>query len=120
MEDFKQCWLVLFTLSFIHFLANTKVELPGIVQEECVIVQTFREFVDYLKSQTGITEERINAVVNTISYDKSAVTAVAKHRWISPSESDYSQPVLKYRSHPVAHAHWNSADACRPKGYRIR
>lgn len=52
LEDFKQCWLVLFTLSFIHFLANTKVELPGIVQEECVIVQTFREFVDYLKSQS--------------------------------------------------------------------
>lgn len=69
LEDFRQCWLVLFTLSFIHFLAKTKAELPGIVQEEGVIVQSFREFIDFLKSQTGITEERINAIVNIISYD---------------------------------------------------
>lgn len=55
--------------SFIHFLAKTKAELPGIVQEEGVIVQSFREFIDFLKSQTGITEERINAIVNIISYD---------------------------------------------------
>ena len=73
LEDFKQCWLVLFALSFIHFLAMTKIKVPGIAQEEGVIVQSFREFIDFLKSQTGITEERINAIVNTISYDPALI-----------------------------------------------
>ena len=69
IKDFKQFWVAIATLTFIHMTACLKSGVQGADVEEAVLVKSPSEFAQIINDKTEISIESISAIINLLTYN---------------------------------------------------
>ena len=69
IKDFKQFWIAVATLSFIHMTACLKSGVQGAAVEDAVIVKSSSEFVQIIVDKTGSAIDNIAAILQLLTYN---------------------------------------------------
>lgn len=69
MAEYKEFWVALTTLCYIHFCSCFSIENALIRMKNSVIIQSVENIVAYICSQTTLSNEKIEVILNYITYD---------------------------------------------------
>lgn len=69
INDFKQFWVTIATLSMIHIIACLKSGIPGADVEEAVLVKSSNEFMQIIMEKTDISTDSIVAILKLLTYN---------------------------------------------------
>ncbi len=69
IKDFKQFWVAIATLCFIHMVACLKSGIQGADVEEAVLVKSPTEFAQIISDKTEISAGSISAILKLLTYN---------------------------------------------------
>jgi len=69
IKDFKYFWVAIATFSIIHMTACLESGVPGANEKEAVIVRSDIQFVELVADKTGVSVERITAILKLLTYN---------------------------------------------------
>lgn len=69
VKDFKQFWIAIATLCFIHMVACLKSGVPGAAVQEAVLIKSSTEFVQVIADKTKLSKDRISAILKLLTYN---------------------------------------------------
>lgn len=69
LEDYKQFWIHLTTLCYIHFFSCLEIQDPLVRMKNSTIIQSKECILDFVVSMSGIERERAEAILNYITYN---------------------------------------------------
>lgn len=69
IKEFKQFWVAIATLCFIHMVACLKSGIKGADVEEAVLVKTSTEFIQIIADKTEISADSITAILKLLTYN---------------------------------------------------
>lgn len=69
LEEYKQFWISLATLCYIHFFACLKIVDPHIRMKNGTIIQNKESIVNYIMSMSGLEREKIEIIISYITFD---------------------------------------------------
>jgi len=69
IKDFKQFWVAIATLSFIHMMACLKSGIRGADVEEAVLVRSPSKFAQIILDKTEISADSIAAILKLLTYN---------------------------------------------------
>lgn len=68
VKDFKQFWIAIATLCFIHMIACLKSGASGADVQEAVLIKSPTEFVQIIANKTELSTDRISAILKLLTY----------------------------------------------------
>lgn len=71
LEEYKQTWLDIAALCYIHFFALFNIEDPAIRINNSIIRQRFDDIISFINSINGIDKEVIKNILEYITFDPS-------------------------------------------------
>ena len=71
LEEYRIFWVNLYALCMIHFIAKLKSVLPGISQEDALIVQKTKDFESCISHWSGLKKEKVATIIGYLKYDSS-------------------------------------------------
>ncbi|ALB48005.1 hypothetical protein [Clostridium beijerinckii] len=69
LKEYKEFWMALLTLSFIHSLSCMSSTAKGGGLNSCVIIKTYEELEKIFLSRTNLSKERIRIIIDLITYN---------------------------------------------------
>lgn len=69
VKDFKQFWIAIATLCFIHMIACLKSGAPGADVQEAVLIKSPTDFVQVIADKTKLSTDRIFAILKLLTYN---------------------------------------------------
>lgn len=69
VKDFKQFWIAIATLCFIHMIACLKSGAPGADVQEAVLIKSSTEFVQIIADKTELSTDSISAILKLLTYN---------------------------------------------------
>lgn len=69
MKEYKEFWVALTTLCYIHFFSCYSIEDPLVRQNNSLIVQRRECIVEYISAQTALKKDKIETLLNYITFD---------------------------------------------------
>ena len=69
IKDFKQIWITIATLSFIHMLACLKSGIQGADVEEAILIKSPAQFSQIIIDKAKIPSDRVVAVLKLLTYN---------------------------------------------------
>ncbi|OPY56606.1 MAG: hypothetical protein A4E55_02017 [Pelotomaculum sp. PtaU1.Bin035] len=87
LKDYKETWITITTLCYIHSFACMKSNAPGMAVEDAVILIDEVQFVESIANLSGVSQETILKIIQYITYNNA----------IKNNDIMY-QPVFKFKN----------------------
>lgn len=69
LNEYKDFWVTLAALCYIHFCSWLTISNPSIRLRNCTIIQSEDELINYIEANSGLTSKKVQTIIRYITYD---------------------------------------------------
>ena len=69
LNEYKDFWVTLAALCYIHFCSCLTISNPAIRLRNCTIIQSEDELINYIEANSRLTAKKVQTIIRYITYD---------------------------------------------------